>query len=176
MLPKRAGNASKDVSRIDEIEVKFNRKSKYDKIEYARQLANQEAGMNKLTVDEYLKNRAKYLEKGRAAEGKAAQKLARQKALQDKIKELRRNGMSAEMAEDKANKWIKSQAALHDPDQIAGGNPLNVTGMGDRRINSSIGSQWRTRIDYIDELIKKFASTMTDAERKNTYLNMKLRC
>jgi len=156
--------------------VKFNRKSKYDKIEYARQLANQEAGMNKLTVDEYLKNRAKYLEKGRAAEGKAVQKAAREEARANKIDELIDSGMSYQDAEKQADKWIKTQAALHDPDQIAGGNSLNVTGMGDRRINSSIGSQWRYRIDYVDEQIKKFASTMTDAERKNTYLNMKLRC
>ena len=33
-------------------------------------------------------------------------------------------------------------AALHDPDQVAGGFYNHITGMGDRGINSSIGSQW----------------------------------
>jgi len=32
-------------------------------------------------------------------------------------------------------------AALHEPDQIAGGEPV-CEELGDRRINSSIGSQW----------------------------------
>lgn len=46
--------------------------------------------------------------------------------------------------------------------------------MGDKDINSSIGSQWRYRIDKIDEHIKKIAEKMSEAERKSTYLNVKL--
>ena len=34
--------------------------------------------------------------------------------------------MSFREAKDKAEKWLSSQAALHNPDQIAGGNPMNV--------------------------------------------------
>lgn len=47
------GYAEKGISSIDEIKIKFNYKSKYDETEFARQLADQEAVMNKLTVDEY---------------------------------------------------------------------------------------------------------------------------
>ena len=42
---------------------------------------------------------------------------------------------------------------MHDPDQIAGGNALNVTGMGNKRINSSIGSQWKTRADDVESQV-----------------------
>lgn len=46
--------------------------------------------------------------------------------------------------------------------------------MGDKRINSSIGSQWKYRIDIVDEQIGERAKLMTPKQRKNTYLNVKL--
>ena len=131
--------------------------------------------MNKLAVDGYLKNRERYIAEGRAVEGNMAQKAAREKALVDKVDELRSSGMSLKEAETQAQNWLDTQAALHNPDQIAGGNPLNIGGMGDSAINSSIGSQWKYRIDAVDEQIQAMAKNMTDAERKNTYLNVKLK-
>ncbi len=82
------------ISKIDEIEIKFNYKSKYDEAEFARQLADQEAGMNKLTVDEYLKNRERYIAEGRAIEANIIQQAARKEALAQKIAELRKSGLS----------------------------------------------------------------------------------
>ncbi|MDL4841741.1 polymorphic toxin type 15 domain-containing protein, partial [Aquibacillus rhizosphaerae] len=163
-----------DVPKIKEVEVNFKRNDKHDSEEFARQLKDQEKGMNELTVDEYLKNREKYIEQGRAIEGNAAQQATREKALNKKIEELFESGMSWEEAEIKANSWLKTQAALHNPDQIAGGNPLNIGGMGDNRINSSIGSQWKYRIDIVDEQIGEIAKLMTPEQRKSTYLNVKL--
>ena len=155
--------------------MKFNYKTKYDEAEFARQLADQEAGMNKLTVDEYLKDRERYINEGRTIEGNMAQKVARENVYLDKVTELRRKGLSQEEAKIKAKEWMDTQAALHNPDQIAGGDLLNVGGMGDRAINSSIGSQWKYRIDVVDEQIQAMSKNMTDAERKNTYLNIKLK-
>ncbi len=103
-----------------------------------------------------------------------AQQAAKKEALANKIDESLDSGMSYQEAETQANKWMESQAALHNPDQIAGGNPLNIGGMGDKGINSSIGSQWKYRIDAVDEQIQAMAKNMTDAERKSTYLNVKL--
>ena len=171
---KGAGEAEDSISRINEIEVEFNYKTKYDEGEYARQLADQEAGMNQLTVDEYLNNRERYIAEGRAIEGNAAQQAARDKALADKTEELRDSGMSLKDAEEQAKNWMDSQAALHNPDQIAGGNASNIGGMGNKRINSSIGSQWRYRIDDVDEQIKEAADKMTDLEKQSTYLNVRL--
>ncbi|MFC7785528.1 polymorphic toxin type 15 domain-containing protein [Rossellomorea sp. GCM10028870] len=156
------------------MEVNFKYNAKYDSEEFVRQLKDQEKGMNELTVNEYLKNREKYVTQGRAIEGNAAQQAAREKALNKQIEELFESGMSWEEAELQANRWLKTQAALHNPDQIAGGNPLNISGMGEKRINSSIGSQWRYRIDIVDEQIEKLAQLMTLEQRENTYLNVKL--
>ncbi|WP_371261390.1 polymorphic toxin type 15 domain-containing protein [Bacillus sp. OV322] len=36
-----------------------------------------------------------------------------------------------------------------------------IGGLGDEGINSSIGSQWRYRIDIVDEQIKELAKCMT---------------
>lgn len=131
--------------------------------------------MNKLTVDEYLKNRERYIAEGKAIEGNAAQQAAIKEALANKVDELLDSGISFQEAEKQAEKWLDSQAALHNPDQIAGGNPLNIGGMGDKKINSSIGSQWKYRIDEVDEQIRKLADKMTDKEKESIYLNIKLK-
>lgn len=82
----------------------------------------------------------------------------RDDALNRKIKEYKDQGLTRKEAKEKADEWMKTQAALHDPDQIAGGNPLNVTGMGDKRINYSIGSQWKSRADDIEKQVRKYLS------------------
>ncbi|WP_457982525.1 polymorphic toxin type 15 domain-containing protein [Bacillus paralicheniformis] len=170
----RSGKLADDVPRISEIEVKFKQNPKHDTEEFARQLKDQEKGMNELTVEEYLKNRERYIAEGRALEGNAAQQAARENAYLEKVRELRKSGLSIDDAEKQATEWMKRKAALHNPDQIAGGDPLNIGGMGDKRINSSIGSQWKYRIDVVDEQIRKQSINMTDIQRKTTYLNVKL--
>jgi 2-keto-3-deoxy-L-rhamnonate aldolase RhmA len=130
--------------------------------------------MNKLTVDEFIKNRDEYLENGRSAGGNTAQQNARAAALANKYEELLSAGIPPPDARSQANAWIKTQAALHDPDQIAGGDPTKVIGVGNARINSSIGSQWKTRIDDLDGQIRDIAKNMTDTQKQNTYLNVRL--
>ena len=163
-----------EIKRIDEIEVEFNYNSKYDETEFARQLADQQKGMNELTVQEYLDNRQKYIEQGRAIESNAAQQVAREKAFVDKVDELQDAGLSLKEAEEQAQKWLDTQATLHNPDQVAGGFASNVGGVGDKGVNSSIGSQWRYRIDDVDAQIQKMAESMSEAEKNSTYLNVNL--
>ena len=163
-----------DVPRLKEIEVNFNRNVKYNEPEFARQLADQEKGMNKLTVKEYLDNRERYIAEGRAIEGNAAQKAARENAFSDKYNELVESGMSRSEAKTKAQEWLDTQAALHNPDQIAGGYADQIGGMGDKKINSSIGSQWKYRIDAVDEQIQALAEKMTPEQLQTTYLNVRL--
>ncbi|WP_095209595.1 polymorphic toxin type 15 domain-containing protein [Bacillus cereus] len=173
---KGTGNGKhlNDVPKIKEIEVNFNRNVKHDSEEFARQLKDQEKGMNELTVDEYLKNSERYIAQGRAIEGNAAQQAAREEAYVQKVNELQREGLTLSNAKKKAKEWLDTQAALHNPDQIAGGKVEIIGGMGDKRINSSIGSQWRYRIDIVDEQIKELAKNMTPEQLKSTYLNVKL--
>ncbi|WP_260485321.1 polymorphic toxin type 15 domain-containing protein [Listeria booriae] len=174
---EEAGKGAKftKLAKLDKIEVTFKRNPKHDPAEFARQLADQEKGMNELTVSEYLANREKYLAQGRALEGDAAQQAVREKNLAKKTEELYGSGLSWNESEKQAKKWMETQAALHNPDQIAGGNPLKVDGIGDKRVNSSIGAQWKYRIDVVDEKIRLAAGSMTKEELNNTLLNVRLR-
>src|SRR5699024_1931876 len=96
--------------------------------------------------------------------GNAAQNMARQEALKDKVTELRKQGLTRQEAQKQVENWLSSKAVLHNPDQIAGGNPLNIGGLGDKGINSSLGIQWRYRIDLIDEKIQML---LTNSQIKN---------
>lgn len=114
-----------------------------DKEEFEKQVKGQEKGLNDMTIEEFLKNRENYKQNGRdTQEGPEAQRRAREEARMEKIDELRKQGMSRKEAEAEADKWLSTQTALHNPDQVAGGDPAKVTGVGDGRINSSIGGQW----------------------------------
>lgn len=152
----------------------FIRNPAHNADEFARQLRGQQDGLNNLTVDDFINNRDDYLANGRSAESARAQREFRERALQEKIDELEDSGLSIDDATEQAEEWMSTRAALHDPDQVAGGFGTNVTGMGDSRINSSLGSQWRTRIDDIDEQVRAAAEGMTEAERQSTYLDIEL--
>ena len=173
-VAKKASGAVDDVPKLPEIEAKFKRNANHDSEEFIRQLKKQQDGMNQLTVEEYLKNRQQYLDKGRVPEASVAQQTARQEALADKIAELRNQGMSRAEAKTQAEGWMKGQAALHDPDMIAGGNSTNIQGLGDSKINSSLGSQWRTRISEVDRQIQEIAKNMTPEQLREIRINVKL--
>lgn len=131
---------------------------------------------------QFLANRDQYLKKaaltgdGRAAEGNAAQKAAREEALRDRADELQaeNDALTRDEARAQAQQWLDTQAALHDPDQVAGGHADTITGLGDARVNSSIGAQWPRRIKGIDTRIRQHAAGMTQQERETTFLDVEL--
>ena len=86
--------------------------------------------------------------------------------------------MGIKTCNKRATEWIKEQAALHDPDQIAGGDPENVTGMGNMRINSSIGSQWKIRAMELEDAVEKYVTDkeLPQEDLGQTHLNVKLSC
>jgi len=169
-------NQKPPVKRIEkQIEIKFKIKEKFDTVEYNRQLKNQEDGLNKLTIQEYLDNIKEYKANGRGAEAAKVQKQIRNVEKAKKISELRRNGCSSEKAEMLAEEWIKTQAALHNPDMSAGGNPLDVTGVGDAKINSSIGSQWGNgNAELLENQIRDSIKGIEPKDYTSTLLNVKL--
>lgn len=149
--------------------------------EFDRQLKAQERGLNSQTVAENMDNRAAFeqrkLENGNGrdiSEGKKAQDIAREKAIQSRIESNQKKGMSYSEAKNEAQEWIKGQAALHNPDQIAGGDPGKVSRMGDANVNSSIGAQWRTRVEQLANGVEDFAKDKTREELENTKMNVKL--
>jgi len=162
------------ISKTPEITINFTRNSKHRAEEFSRQLTKQQNGMNRLTVADYINNRGSYLANGRSSAGNAAQKAAREKALADKYRKLRQSGLGRSEAKSEADRWIKTQAALHDPDQIAGGFPKNVTGVGDFGINSSIGVQWKDKIATVDNVVDEIVRTTPYEDLNKIYLNVKL--
>lgn len=155
---------------------------KCDKAEYKRQVKAQERGINGQSVAENRRNREAYQERkkqsevgnGRAKEAAEAQKRVRDKACQSRITSNMKKGMSYREAKVDAYTWIKSQAALHNPDQIAGGDPNKVSRMGDARVNSSIGSQWRVLVQQLDKAVKQYAEGRSEEELLRTKMNVKL--
>jgi hypothetical protein len=154
----------------------FKKNAKGDPKEYDRQLADQEKGLNDLTVKEYLEGRERYQQIGRHGTGKA-QQAARDnysKELTVKFeKQLEKSGASGDIskqATQMAKDRMDTLAALHNPDMIAGGKDV-VTTMGDKGVNSSIGSQWKDRVADMD----KAAKEIPESERGDTKMNTKLK-
>lgn len=57
---------------------------------------------------------------------------------------------------------------------IAGGKAEGISGLGDKYANRSVGSQWTSRVDAIDDYVNKVSQGMTDDQKANTHLNIKL--
>lgn len=153
-----------------------------DPKEFLRQIKGQERGLNSQTIAENTQNREAYARRksetgnGRDPESKEIQERTRQKALQSRIESNQKNGMTYSEAKAEAENWIKGQAALHNPDQIAGGDPVKVSRMGDASVNSSIGVQWRSRVAILDRAIADYCKSegVEPGDLTRTKLNVKL--
>jgi len=154
---------------------------------YYKQLKAQENGINSMTVGEYLNNRR--ILKDLVAEhgpekardiltgGGRAQVKAR-KQLEEKIffsvqKRLKKRGFStreaARQAQDRVDDEMKKLAALHNPDLIAGGKD-EISKMGNRKINSSIGAQWPGRVGDMDKAATQALATHGPDAKMNVEL------
>jgi hypothetical protein len=138
--------------------------------EFERQLKGQEDGLNRLTIDEYLENVANPVKRSPAA-ARAARK-----DLQDHLEERFQNDFpdlgvleAEEAAIKKAKETMASLAGLHNPDLRAGGKDI-ISDFGDRQVNSSIGPQWRPKIQNL----KAAAEKVPESLRPSTFLNVKL--
>jgi len=147
--------------------------------EFDRQLAGQQKGLNELTVDEYLKGRDAFTNKLVVRNSKVATDARRALRLdiESKFREkLRSEGLPAEqarlLAQEIASQKMATLAALHNPDLFAGGKDI-ISGFGDRRVNSSIGPQWPSRIGGLDVA----ANDVPEAMRRTTQISARLeRC
>ncbi|WP_426342227.1 DUF6861 domain-containing protein [Pseudoduganella sp. S-14] len=147
--------------------------------EFDRQLAGQEAGLNEMTVDEYVKGRTAFTEgnaKRDANLARAARDLYQSELTATLMEQFENAGMSPRSAETKAQaeaeKKMKALAALHNPDMVAAGRDA-ISDFGDRNINSRIGAQWRSRVGELD----KAASSVPESQRARVKMNAKLeRC
>ncbi|MFK3798605.1 DUF6861 domain-containing protein [Pseudomonas sp. NPDC088444] len=147
--------------------------------EFDRQLGGQQGGLNDLTVDEYLKGREAFKAGDGVRDPKVAidaRKNLERNLIERLASELRIKGRSVsearQMAKIAARKKMNMIAALHNPDLVAGGKD-KISDFGDRQVNSSIGAQWRGRIQGLDE-----AATRIDPNQRTKFkLNARLtRC
>ena len=154
---------------------KFKKNSKHDSAEYKRQYDEQMDTLQKMPLSDWIKNRIEYLENGRTPDSLRAQQNARDDALANRIAELREQGKSRDEAKRLASEWLETQAALHRLDGIAGGNVTDISRVGDTRINSSLGSQWRSRVGDIDQAVIDFLNNNPGVDMDNTFINVVLR-
>jgi hypothetical protein len=189
-VKKQAGKAEaaeEAASTMKQKKVKCFKKNKNgNPAEYDRQLRDQEKGLNDMTIKEYLEGRDRYEKIGRKGTGKA-QELDRgkyEKELFDKYKsdllEQDFDGNVKQEAQRLATEKMKTLAALHNPDMIAGGKDI-VTSMGDKGVNSSIGSQWKNGVDDLGrsrvEALDAAAKSVPESARATTKMNVDLsRC
>ena len=154
---------------------RFKRNRNHDSAEYDRQYNEQMDTLQNMTVGDWLRNRIDYLENGRTSDSLRAQQNARDSALQDKIAELRESGQSRAEATQNARDWLTTQAATHRLDGIAGGDVTDISGVGDTRINSSLGSQWRSRIGDMDSAVVDYVNANPGVDLDNVFINVVLR-
>ncbi len=186
--PSKDTGKKKRIIRMKQVPIPFSCPADLDKGEYQRQLDGQQAGLNAMKVLQWQTNRQAYLDRaaatgsGRSPEGSKAQERfraqKRAELIADKIAELKASGMSQDKAADKAtkeiDKFMKTQAALHDPDQVAGGDPTKIRELGSRRINYSIGSQWKTNVLQLDKAVAAALKAVSKKKKADLRMNVKL--
>lgn len=129
--------------------------------EFNRQLKEQQDAINKMKTKEWLENRENFKNRDKADYNKRAKQARgnyRQQELTNRTKEYMNPpyDMNLSEAEKAAQQSMKGQAALHNPDGVAGGKFDQIAGMGDSKVNSSIGSQWsKGRAASIENQIKQ---------------------
>lgn len=127
--------------------------------EFNRQLKDQQDAINRMRTKDWLENRENFKNRDKSEYNKRAKQARdeyRESIKNDKYNEYRELGLSQKDALTKSEQFMKGKAALHNPDGIAGGKVDQIAGMGDSKVNSSIGSQWsKGRAASIENQIKQ---------------------
>ncbi|OLP52411.1 hypothetical protein BJF91_15255 [Allorhizobium taibaishanense] len=113
----------------------FNRKN-YDRQEYNRQLQLQQDAINAKSPAQNVTDIDNYSPSLRQI-ARPAQERAKSKYIQDY-----RDSFTQQYGPEAWDDHINSLAAIHRLDMVAGGNPTDIAGMGNKEINSSIGPSW----------------------------------
>jgi hypothetical protein len=159
---KTAAGADTTLTPIPLVSIDFKcNTAKYDKAEYQGQLDGQAGGLNVMPVSDWAGRRQEYRDKGRPAEAAALQEAARQ-LHREELEKLGWKGPAIE-------KEMAKLAALHEPDLVAGGK-FTIAKLGNRFINSSIGSQWRTKVKDLDDAVKAYSAADLPKYRINVKL------
>lgn len=147
--------------------------------EFDRQLAGQEAGLNAMTVEEYLTGREAFdtrQVKRNPNIARAARERYKNQLTAKLQEQLELTGLSPREAKrralEAATQKMSALAALHNPDMVSAGRDV-IADFGDRNVNSRIGAQWRSRVLVLDDATKKIPVAQRSVVRMNAKL---IRC
>lgn len=155
----------------DEVDC-FNKPDGVSEDEFARQLKEQQDTINNTTANQLVQRRDAI----RAAGGTdgvrdlAAQTAAREAYSTKRMTELLET-MSRSKAEAALAREMSSLAATHRLDIIAGGDPSDISGLGNRNVNSSLGAQWRgNRSQQLEDAARRMQSQGRGSEKMKVRL------
>lgn len=139
--------------------------------EFERQLKGQQDGLNRLTVEEFLANVANPVKRNPAQAKQARKRLLRDLELRNReeLLEIMSPREAKIIAAQRAKETMSTLAALHNPDLIAGGKDV-ISDFGDKQVNSTIGPQWRSKVEKLKRAVENAPKTVG----KPTFLNVKL--
>ena len=159
------------------IDMPYHMEAGYGEGSFISQALDQEAGLNRLTVAEFLENYESRKKYGRSPEGTQFQKqytLGLRETIKDDARN-RNSGLTEQQLDALADYQLSGGAALHEPDQIAGGSPFGIHSYGDGKVNSALGSLWRhERAENLYQQVRELSKGMSPEEMKSTYLNVRL--
>lgn len=155
-----------------DVDVRAFNNRRYDQTEFNRQVDEQVDALQDMSVADWIRNRGDYVVDGRTSASTRAQQEAREIALQQQIRVLRRQGQSQQEATQNARDWLATQAATHRLDGIAGGHQTDISGVGDAGVNSSLGSQWRSRVTALDDAVVEFVANNPGADLTEVFMDI----
>ncbi|GIG21628.1 hypothetical protein Cch01nite_23520 [Cellulomonas chitinilytica] len=121
----------------DPVEITFKRRDlNHDLVEFERQLDLQERALNQMAVGGWAERFDNFLR----LDNQDVYRAQQIDLLADRLQA--EHGLTRAQALDQATAAMRDQHPLHGPDQRAGGDPDQFTGMGDGNVNMSIGAQW----------------------------------
>ncbi|BBH44364.1 hypothetical protein KU43P_08410 [Pseudomonas sp. KU43P] len=139
--------------------------------EFERQLKGQQDGLNRLTIKEFLENIDSPVKRNPAIARRERKRF--QMKLQKRLQKELMGNMGPEEAKrlsaEQAKETMASLAALHNPDLIAGGRDA-ISDFGDRQVNSTIGPQWKAKIQGL----KRAAQRASQPGDTSALLNVRL--
>jgi hypothetical protein len=175
---KKSTTAKKEESGFrGPVTIEFYHRAHHSVTEYDRQLKGQEDGLRTLKMDQWQTNRSAFLTRkaqtgsGRDPRSASLQELRRGHARINMITDAIANGLSRPAAEAAVDAKMSKEAILHNPDMVAGGMVDPTGGLGDLSINSSIGSQWRTKVTGLDDAAKQLSP---EEQAKLTWADLQL--
>jgi hypothetical protein len=138
----------------------FNKPAGVSDADFMEQLQEQENAINNSDISELVARRDMVKQVGTGAlRDAAAQRVARQKWLADRAQEIRSTlGVSPIKAEKMAQDEASKLHATHVLDIVAGGDPSVISGLQNASVNSSIGSQWKSRVGSLDGALADHAA------------------